>query len=258
MAWGDYISWGCGLAGASPRSGVVLTRDATSNKVVPASASEWASIRSLAGVTAGACTHIWQMQEASGNLADSIGSNTLTAFSTPLYQQTITGWTRKAIRLDGTGDAFFSADAGIGNTATTSHLVFAYIALAGSQAAALATINVGNGASVADRRQLFINTSSALSVRGNGGQATADGAVSMGTTVHPVWLIINRASTTLAAISDGEVVTTTLTLPSSGTSAYFSFEGQNNAFVLYAALFEGAAAEVTTANCQAMNTQLGW
>ncbi len=253
--------WGSGLAGNKPAvvgsSGPTV--DATSGKMVPASDAEWAAVRAAAGVAAGSVRSIWQMQEISGNLADSVGGKTLTAFSTPLYSQTISGWSRKAIRLDGTGDAFYSLDSGIGNTATTSHLVFALVALAGSQASDLPTINVGLGAANADRRQLFVdNPTNALSVRGDGGQASATGTVDMTTTVHPVWFMINRAGAVLAAVSDNEVVQQTLTLPSSGTNAYLSFEGTNNSYILYAALFDGAAAELSVNDLIAMNVAMGW
>lgn len=256
---GGAIGIGADTVGNGYNPMASVPKDATSGKYVPASATDWANVRTAAGLAAGAIQSIWQMQEASGNLADSVNSKTLTAFSTPQYQQAVTGWTRTAIGLNSTGDAFYSLDSGIGNTATTSHLVFAYLKLVGAQASDLTTINVGLGAGAADRRALFIdNPTSAMSVRGTAPQATQDGSVSLGTTVHPVWLLINRATSVLAAVSDTEVVTAALTLPSSGTSAYLSFEGQNNVQILYAALFMGAAAELSTADLQAMNTALGW
>lgn len=257
MTWGQGRWWGSGQLGNKPATNdaVPLTTDATSSKVVPASDTEWAAIRAAAGAPAGACTHIWQAQEASGNLADSVGTKALTAFSTPLYQQTVAGWTRKAFRLDSTADAFYSQNDTIGNTATGSALVFAIIRLTGTFPVGLPLCQFGDGL---DRRQAYIGTNSALGVFGAGAQATVEGTQSMGTTVHPMWFMVNRSSQTLVAANDIEAVVATLTMPTAGAGAYFAFEGNNAAEVLYAAVFEGSAAEISVANMFAMNEVMGW
>jgi RHS repeat-associated protein len=76
-----------------------VTRDATSQWFVPQSYTEWTNL--LAGTGIPNPTNLWKCQEASGNLADSIGTATLTATNVGgmAYAQGVTGWTRKAVTL---------------------------------------------------------------------------------------------------------------------------------------------------------------
>jgi hypothetical protein len=71
--------------------GITVGRDGPSNVYVPTSTGDWAQL----GLPAP--SHQWNCQESSGNLSDAIGSLTLTAANTPLYQQAVTGWTRKFV-----------------------------------------------------------------------------------------------------------------------------------------------------------------
>lgn len=90
-----------------------VTRDPTSGWYYPANATEWRTFLDDASVGLAAKatpTNLWLCQEASGNLADSIGSLTLTAANTPIYQQTITGHARKGVGcVDGTAKTFANA-----------------------------------------------------------------------------------------------------------------------------------------------------
>lgn len=83
---------------------------------VPASASDFTAL----GIVPP--QHLWGCQEASGNLLDLIGSVNLAPSVTPLYQQTVAGWTRKAVgTTDATNGQRFSVAAGTGpNPASVS------------------------------------------------------------------------------------------------------------------------------------------
>src|SRR5262245_47294003 len=83
--------------GPSSKALSAVSRDATSNILVPANAAEWAQVLASAGISSGGPSALWLFQEASGNPADSVGSFTLTASGTPTYQAAVSGWTRKAI-----------------------------------------------------------------------------------------------------------------------------------------------------------------
>lgn len=104
-----------------------VTRDATSNWFVPQTSTEWTNL--LAGTGIPSPTNLWKCQEASGNLADSIGSATLTAHNSGgmTYAQTISGWTRKAVQLaEGFASNWQSAST-LCNPATTKCTMFGII-----------------------------------------------------------------------------------------------------------------------------------
>lgn len=67
-------------------------RDPTSGRLVPRNTDEWNRIRAALGWPL-----IWEPQQTSGNLADSIGSFA----SSPKYLQSVDGWTRKGRDLNG-------------------------------------------------------------------------------------------------------------------------------------------------------------
>lgn len=76
-----------------------VTRDASNLNYYPASASEWTSLLSFASLSTGNPTSAWTMQEASGNLLDSVSTVHLTPQVVGhLYQQAVTGATRKCVK----------------------------------------------------------------------------------------------------------------------------------------------------------------
>ena len=105
-------SGGTGIAG--------VTRDATSLIYTPASAAEWTTFNTATGRTA-VPSNLYLCQEAAGNLTDTIGGVSLVANASPLYQQAISGWTRKGVGFNETASQRFLAGAGVGpNPATQS------------------------------------------------------------------------------------------------------------------------------------------
>ena len=104
-----------------------VTRDATSGWYVPANATEWTAL--LAGTGIANPSNLWLSQQASGNLPDSIGSTPLVPFNGPSYQNTVAGWSRKAVgTVDGGGNQDFQSTL-LGNTATTSGLLLSFVAV---------------------------------------------------------------------------------------------------------------------------------
>lgn len=99
---------GLGGGGGSP----AWTIDATSGHAFPANGTEHAAFETNYGTTMGAPDLIWNCQETSGNVADTSGnSRTGTVTSALAYDQTVSGFTRKAITF---------AAAGGGSIVTTS------------------------------------------------------------------------------------------------------------------------------------------
>lgn len=237
-----------------PAQGPAWSTDA--GKGVPNSAAEWTLTLAAAGISTGNPGALWLCQEPSGNPADSIGSNGLTAFGAVSYANNVTDWTRKALGLIHTGGAFYNVS--IGNTSTTSYMVLAYVAMIAAPVANQPVINVGQPTgSPTDSRRAEITTSRTW--RANGGGVTpADGSTDASTTVHPVVLLFNRATSEFTVMTDQDKITTTWVNPTVG-GTYFSFgDGTNQAHLLYGCLFSGAAAEYSQAQVKTLLQTLGW
>lgn len=109
-------------------SAITWTVDATSTKSVPANSSEWTDFIAYNALSVAVPNSLWLCQEASGNLADSIGSLTLTAFATPLYQQSVSGWTRKGVGFtDTTVNQRFTAASGTGPDPGATSVTFLWL-----------------------------------------------------------------------------------------------------------------------------------
>ena len=125
-----------------------VTRDAASGIYTPANSSEWVTFLNAIGNPVATPNSCWQMQEASGNLADSVGALTLTAAGTPTYQNTVTGtaWTRKAVVIPAGQATRFAMASGTGpNPGTTSQTWVWLGQFIGTPAAARFCAGLSNG-----------------------------------------------------------------------------------------------------------------
>ncbi len=234
--------------------------DATSSKGVPDTSAEWSAFISgngLAGWSAPNSLH--RLQEASGNAADSIGSLTLTAVTSPLYSQAVSGWTRLGVGFnEGTNQRFVGTAA---DASTTSCLTLMYISLGAGLDATVRGV-FAYGSSVSDQGiSAFVSTSNRMRLRGVAGLVdTAVGSV-YGATAFPVVFRHDHANTIRRLYTDQEKVSATygagtsatnfgLGAMMSGTSANFT--------ALYMATWFGAAAERSDAEIKAMLQALGW
>src|SRR5206468_3997244 len=115
-----------------------VTKDATSMWYVPANSTEWTNL--LSGTGFANPDDSWLMQESSGNLADSIGTRTLTATGTISYQVAATGWTRKGIKVaDKSTSAYASTT--IPNVNTTSGTLLQIFSLNTNPASGFRALN---------------------------------------------------------------------------------------------------------------------
>jgi hypothetical protein len=206
--------------GAFTMSGV--TRDATSNVYSPASAAEWTTTRSVAGITSGNPFSMWLLQEASGALADSIGTAPLTNSGGMAYQQAVTGWTRVSMLasdLNGAYSLANAADTALPDLSAESSLVLGYLKITG-----------------------------------------APGSGNVTTAVRPWVLRYDRAASTIALFTDLEKVS--IAFANSGsTKRIFYGAGFQNApgfQILYGAHWKGAAAELSDASVRSLLQALGW
>lgn len=111
-----------------------VSRDPTSNRLVPATSIEWSTTLSVAGNPAPVPNHLWLMQELSGNPVDVIGTGlgarnltATTAANAPAYSKVIPGWTRRAIGGAGAAVSSSLSNNTMVDTATTDFMVFMYM-----------------------------------------------------------------------------------------------------------------------------------
>lgn len=241
-----------------PLAGV--TRDAASGKYFPASAAEWDIVLSVAGVSSGGPSALWLCQEASGNLADTIGAFTLTAGgAAATYQQAITGYTRKGIALaDGATSAFTSSSLSLPSLLTQSQLVLAVIrlpvAIPGTGRAFVSVGSTGTRLSA----QVLATTGK---YRAQSAANAADGAASIcDGTVHPVVIRHNRTASEADGYTDVEKLQPTFGATTAGQEIKLgnSLLFASASAYLYACSFHLGSAELSDAQVKAILQVLGW
>lgn len=235
-------------SGLNPTLGAVATSDATSGKYVPISAAEYTAL----GLSTPAS--IWLMQEAIGDLADSVGSITLTANNSPAYQQSVSGWTRKAVKLtDGTANQNFgSSAAGLPDISTTSALLLLY--------AEVSTIGSTRGVALLGTTTAELRALTTPSYRMVSGGNLSTGVSNPTGAVRPIVIKVDRTNSACVAYTDQEKLAPTFDAAMTGKQLVVGYTGGTPPTVayLYGALFTGAAAEKSDAQVKAMLQTLGW
>ena len=236
---------------------MTVTSDATSGKFIPQSAAEWTTL--LAGSGISNPSALWLCQEASGNLADSIGAFTLTAGGTAAaYAQAVTGWSTKGVTLSkGNPSNFISNSGSLPAINATSCMIFCWI----KQPIVNAGLTEVSIISFADPRN---GTGMAAETNGGGatnalkcisGANTASGSLGLGGffdgTVHP--LIVQNDHTNSASNVQSDLETVTATFGSFSSTKRLTLGGDNTgtttwrssgATHLYMAMWTGSAAEL--------------
>jgi hypothetical protein len=239
----------------------LVTKDATGGKYFPASATEWNSLITRKGLAMVAPDHQWDLQQASGNATDVIGALTLTLAGTPAFQQTVTGYSRKAVTFTVGNTQGFRAAAGTGpNPASTSTLWLAVVNVTASAAGARSIIAVGGAATSTECTYYVVNTAPP-NQRVKCATVATDGAVDLTTQgVIPISIRYDRTNskveiTTPGALTAGTYnsgVTDGLKGIGAGISSCAGFQG----LVLYC--WEGSHAEGTDAQLKVLEQALGW
>ncbi len=108
----------------TPKYHWTLDAPSGSNVGIPQTTQEWDDLIAWAGLTIGRPDSLWKCQEASGNLADSFGSTTMTASTGTLaYLQTVTGWARGGVQCDDNSGTEWLQFSGV-NLSTTRDAAF--------------------------------------------------------------------------------------------------------------------------------------
>lgn len=236
--------------------------DIASGWRVPSTSTQWTNFLNFYGLSAISVPNsLWLMQEASGNLADSIGSLTLTAVTSPLYNQAASGFTRLGVAGDDNTNDRFGAAAGVGPDPTTTSQTWMCFGRMGSQ--------VGGS-----RRLLGINnTTGTNSVRlqlvaglaGSNRVTTQVGAVgTAGVVDHPVGnkyvfgQLYNRTATAVACFSQLEYIPGTWSAAIvDGAKGYGTVNTPGDFQYVYGWMWSGTAAEISKANMSALLAAMG-
>jgi hypothetical protein len=234
-----------------------VERVATSGIYCPANAAQWTTLMSVAGLSTGNPSSAWLCQEANGNLADSIGSVTLTANATPLYQQVVSGWSRRGVGLNGGAAQRFAAAAGVGpNPATTSVLWLFYTSITATPGSVLTHISVSNGAT-----NCVMNVTTTPRLRCTCAGVNVAGTVDPTSAgIMPMALLYDRTNSRVSVFTSQEKIAGTYnsgvvdSLKGLGGMAATANTGQ----CVYGCVFSGAAAELSDAQVKTMLTTLGF
>lgn len=227
--------------------------DATSNIAVPANSEEWGAFITSNGLSVTAPDALWLMQEASGNLADSIGTFTLTASGTgATYQSSVTGWSRKALSFASEADALFTnTAAGLPNIATESQLTL-LIGSFGTPAGNRAFVWHGTTSN-----RLMIE-SATRKLRANSNGNVADGAADFTGVVRPLGLRTNRTAGSCTGFSDVDKISPTFSTAVTGERILLGGGPSPPFSVLYMAQWHAANAEISDANYKALLQAMGF
>lgn len=236
----------------NPLAGVA--RDPTSGVYCPENPTQWAAVLTAAGIASGGPSSTWLCQEGSGNLADSIGTVTLTQSGAGhLYGQAVSGWSRLAVKtVDGTAGQKWINSTTAPNPNTTDTLELGYFSFPGVAPAAVRDVLAV--AAAADIR--FSTTGKVRAVFG----ATADLPTSSLGLVQPVVMQVDNTGSVSLAATDRDKLVGTYALPASGTVLALGGHtaSASGTGCLYLAQFSGAAARLTAAQIKTLLQTLGW
>jgi hypothetical protein len=241
-------------------AGPTWTVDATSGKGVPANNTEWGDLLTAAG-TSGTCRHLWLMQEASGNLADSISPAADFEYigGTITYADTIAGWTRKGPRFTSTASAFRNLDADLPTPNATSFLVFMLFKKNATPGANRSIWAIGLDATSGNYINLSLGSDDKLYLR-DGATAIGTGVSTYGTSVIPIIIRHDRTNSVQAIYTESEKIVATYNATDANEIMRIGDSSLNSPDmnILYSALITGAAAEAGHATAKAMLQQGGW
>ncbi len=243
---------GRGVFGVPADAGV--DRDATSSKYVPSSAAQFTAL----GLTAP--SSIWLLQMASGNASDSVGSLTLTAANTPQYQQSATGWTRVGVGFTDASGMRFTAAAGVGPDPTTTSTLWLYYVVIRTEPTATRLLG---GATRCDQSSDMVRMGFSPSAGTSRLNVNCDGVGANGTLDHPAGshpfvLKYDRTNSACVAFSEVDKSTTTYSGAVLDGAKGIGSNSTPDMVCVYAAMWSGAAAEMSNATIKTMLTTLGW
>jgi hypothetical protein len=239
---------------ANPMAGV--TRDATSGIYRPSNATEWTTTLAVAGLGGGNPTGLWLCQDASGDLADAIGSNPLVVSGAPAYRQSNTGWTTKSFNITATTVQAAILAAGVFNPAADSIAWLGYCCLTGTPGGNRNVLTLTNNAT-----GIRVDHTVANKLQMTCGANTATSANTYTTsTIFPIAIVYNRTATSCKLYTELEELTVTYASVGDGNKGIGAVQstGDSTAHWNMLTAFSSTAAELSTANMRSLLQTLAW
>lgn len=229
-----------------------VARDATSNIYCPATLAQWNSTMLVASIGSGGPGALHLCQEASGNLADSIGSFTLTASGTGLtYQSAVTGWSRFGIATTDAGTGQFStSSASLPDPASGSYLIIAYYKLNAANTVIRTMTQIGTATGTFNRFSAADKLQGVSGANSGTGTGVPEGAV------RPYVLLYDFTNNRAAAYSDQDKILFARGA-TTGKSLKWGVSDPGGALLYHVAFFN-AAAELSDAAIKRLLQTLGW
>jgi hypothetical protein len=237
---------------------IPYTVDTLSGKPVPASSAEWTQFISYHGLTLAAPSTLHLCQEASGNLADSIGALTLTANGSPAYQQAVTGWTRKALSGNQSTAAQRFQHATGPNPSTTSVARFAWVKY-GTADATVRYVMANGVNDTGPTVNAFVSASNHI-LRFRIGANSASTTNSYTGLIFPLLTVFDVTGSRARMYTHLEKVSPTYTASASGTiyAVGASSGTWADVDIMYECGWSGTDAEISDANAKAFFQALGY
>lgn len=234
-----------------------VARDATSGIYCPATAAQWTQTLGVAGIASGNPSVLYLLQEASGNIADSIGTFTGTATGTGFtYSNVEAGWSRVGVGMtDAATGQWLNTSASLPDPATTSMLMLTYANVTNTPAAARLVTRMAGTTTI--RAQITTTPRAQIIAGAN----TATGTTSDPHGAVRPWVLKHNVTASAQALyTDQEKVVPTFAALSGkqillGGSAAVAAATTH---YLYSAVFFAAAAELTDAQVKKLLQTLGW
>lgn len=234
----------------------LVSKDATAGIYFPATSTEWSNFIARKGLAMSTPDALWLCQDASGNLADAIGSFTLTAGGTGLaYQQTVTGYSRKAITFtDGSTGNFITSSASLPNLSTQSMLTMMVVKVTTTPTVARQLLLQG-GAGTTNALGVAATTGVLTATAGS----TASGASNLNSgSVDVVSMETNRTATTVTATTRAQALGPTWNGSVAGQRVVIAGGSTPAMAMLYVANWHASKGEATDANLKALEQAMGF
>jgi hypothetical protein len=232
-----------------------VTFDSASGKAIPQTLAEWGNFLAAAGLV-NVPTGLWRCQEASGNLADSIGANPLVVTGSPTFQNALPGWSTKSVNITATTGQMFALGTGVYDGSAQSIAWLIYGRSTTTPGGTRTMFAASNSATFLTISHL---TNGKLELKCG---ATAANSVNSytGTAIFPMLLVYNRTSSTCVLYTNLEVLSVAFTSIVDGSKGIGGLLGSADAFAgfNYLAAWNLSAAEFTTAQARALLNTANW
>lgn len=233
----------------------LVTKDATSGIYCPASSTEWTNFINRKALSVAVPSFLWLCQDSATPLADQIGGVTLAQTSTPSYQQTVSGWSRKFVTFPGgTTAQFSSVSASLPNISTTSFTACMYAAI---PTPGTNTGVIGMGTTTTAK----ITALTTVHPRADSGANTATGTGNLGASAVIPWAIkVDRTNSNVTGYTIADKMVPTFSSGMTGVAFHLGPTSGNSVpqSICYAFGWSGTNAEISDANMKALYQALGW